>query len=421
MTVEQEIKKLFANKEVYLYGAGKIGRCVAGYLQRMGINVKGVIVSNITENNPINGLPLYDIHAFSLPDGAYIALAVGKKLYLEVLNLLVEQGFHNVIQIPDRCKAWMSQKQLEYAYACQAAGYQISYTEAYSEAGMGIIFDEKKQPLFRVIEYSSEEQAGQLSNVCTREYFESQYGELRTLPAYRILSEKNDECKDIEIYVATSHLDKMMDVKRDGLFIPIQVGAAMTTIRKGCQTDDEGENLSLENANYCECTGLYWVWKNTSGQEYVGLNHYRRRLNVSAQDIRVLREQNCGMLLALPQYGSMKVKEFFAGRLITETDWNLMMKYIVSYDESFKSVVEKYEDTDIYISCNLMLAKRVWFDKYCEFAFTIAEKIDQYYKERGIIRNDRYMGYIFENLLSIFVMRYHEDIRAMYTTVKWIA
>ena len=98
-----------------------------------------------------------------------------------------------------------------------------------------------------------------------------------------------------------------------------------------------------------------------------------------------------------------------------------MMKYIVSYDESFKSVVEKYEDTDIYISCNLMLAKRVWFDKYCEFAFTIAEKIDQYYKERGIIRNDRYMGYIFENLLSIFVMRYHEDIRAMYTTVKWIA
>lgn len=421
MTVEQEILQVFSDKKIYLYGAGKIGRSVAWYLLHAGMDVKGVIVSDIANNVPIEGLPLYDIDSFQLPEDAYIVLAVGKKFYLEILDLLLKKGFQNIIQIPDKQKQWMHQCQLEHAYADCANGYGISFSRPYSEAGMGIIYDEKTdEALFRVIEYQEETKAEQVAQVCTRENFEALYGPLRILPHKEQETESDFETENVEIYVATSHFDQMSFVKREGMFAPLQVGAALTGKRKGCQTDNEGDHISGENANYCECTGLYWVWKNTSGQDYVGLNHYRRRLELSTEDMAFVKAQGCDMVLALPQYGSMKVKNFFAGRLITKLDWDLMCQFVCAYDTGYDAVIQKYEAGDIYISCNLFVAKREWFDRYCTFAFSVAKQIDDYYKQRNIIRNDRYMGYIFENLLSMFVMRYYDKMKILFTTVKWI-
>lgn len=422
MTVEQEILQVFSDKKIYLYGAGKIGRSVAWYLLHAGMDVKGVIVSDIANNVPIEGLPLYEIDKIQLPEDAYIALAVGKKYYLEILDLLLKNGFRNVIPVSDKQKRWMYQCRLEHVYADCADGYGISFSRPYSEAGMGIVYDKKTdEALFRVIEYREESQAGQTAQVCTRENFEALYGPLRTLKHQEQETESDFETEDVEIYVATSHFDQMTSVSRDGMFIPLQVGAALTDMRKGCQTDNEGDHISGENANYCECTGLYWVWKNTGGQDYVGLNHYRRRLELSPRDMAYVKTKGCDMVLALPQYGSMKVKDFFAGRLITCLDWDLMCQYVRAYDADYDAVIQKYEAGDIYISCNLFVAKREWFDRYCAFAFSVAKQIGNYYKQRNIIRNDRYMGYIFENLLSMFVMRYYDKMNIWFTTVKWVA
>lgn len=82
--------------------------------------------------------------------------------------------------------------------------------------------------------------------------------------------------KTIEIYVACH---KPAELPDNPVFVPIHVGAANAKIiLPGLQRDDEGENISAKNPQYCELTGQYWAWKH-SRADYIGLCHYRRYLN----------------------------------------------------------------------------------------------------------------------------------------------
>ena len=83
------------------------------------------------------------------------------------------------------------------------------------------------------------------------------------------------------IYIATHK--KFMDPHLSE-YIPIQVGAENRE-DLGYLRDNTGNNISYKNANFCELTGLYWIWKNTH-DKYKGLVHYRRyfgKNNLSSQ------------------------------------------------------------------------------------------------------------------------------------------
>ena len=67
---------------------------------------------------------------------------------------------------------------------------------------------------------------------------------------------------------------KPYGMPRDPVYLPVQVGAAGKP-SIGYMRDDEGDNISARNANWCELTGLYWAWRNVSA-DAVGLVHYRR-------------------------------------------------------------------------------------------------------------------------------------------------
>lgn len=59
-------------------------------------------------------------------------------------------------------------------------------------------------------------------------------------------------------------------------YLPVQVGAALAQKELGFQRDDEGENISVKNPQYCELTAQYWAWKNLTGPQVMGLVHYWR-------------------------------------------------------------------------------------------------------------------------------------------------
>lgn len=78
---------------------------------------------------------------------------------------------------------------------------------------------------------------------------------------------------------------KTSELPANDLFLPIQVGAALSSKNLGIQRDDEGDNISIKNKQYCELTAQYWLWKNVEA-DYYGLCHYRRFLCFSGSDFK---------------------------------------------------------------------------------------------------------------------------------------
>ena len=76
---------------------------------------------------------------------------------------------------------------------------------------------------------------------------------------------------NIKIYIAAH---KKANLPQKEGYVPIQVGSQLHD-DLGYLKDNQGDNISIKNPNYCELTGLYYIWKNTNS-DIIGLTHYRR-------------------------------------------------------------------------------------------------------------------------------------------------
>ena len=94
------------------------------------------------------------------------------------------------------------------------------------------------------------------------------------------------------IYIATH---KKFEVPSVDGYVPIYVGAEGKQ-KLGYLSDNTGENISKKNKNYCELTGMYWVWKNTQ-DEYKGMVHYRRYFSNSLRKKYILKESTIKNIL----------------------------------------------------------------------------------------------------------------------------
>ena len=94
-----------------------------------------------------------------------------------------------------------------------------------------------------------------------------------------------------EIYIS---YHKQFPLINEKFLKPIHVGRACVNLTKDGSLsendtdwltsnmigDNVGDNISKRNREYCECTGLYWIWKNVdySNYKYIGYFQYRRQL-----------------------------------------------------------------------------------------------------------------------------------------------
>lgn len=178
--------------------------------------------------------------------------------------------------------------------------------------------------------------------------------------------------------------------------------------------DDEGENISLDNSNCSELTATYWLWKNVTDYDYLGICHYRRRFVLDSRTQNLIDSGEVDVILPTPRLTFPPVREFFLDPSMTsmsDLDLERMLRGIGQLGGGWIDCAHKLLGAYFHFPNNMVIAKKEVFSEYCGWLFSILLDIDAYYKGRGIIRHDRYLGYIGEILTSLFFAYYHEKYK----------
>lgn len=228
--------------------------------------------------------------------------------------------------------------------------------------------------------------------------------------------------KIARIYVANSIFDKPLKRKyhfADAETI-IQVGAALTDQRicEGVITDCDGDNISGRNQQFCELTGLYWVWKHAK-EDYVGLVHYRRHFILPEDWVQRMEDNALDVILPVPLYVAPSLAGNYKSRHIA-SDWDFLMEYFESYlPEEYESA-KAFFDGNLYSPCNMLIARREVFDKLCAWLFPILDAV----AEHGGVKEDKYMnrypGFISERLITYFFEGRGNEYKVVYANKNFL-
>lgn len=215
---------------------------------------------------------------------------------------------------------------------------------------------------------------------------------------------------NIKILIATH---KSYWMPEDQMYLPIQVGAGISSNDLGYLRDDTGDNISNKNKNYCELTGLYWAWKNLDA-EYIGLAHYRRHFTVrKGSDKKSLPITQSELEPLLNKYNVILPRKRY---YYIETTYNqyIHAHHQVDLDTTEAILKERYtEYLDAYRNVmdktnghrfNMFIMKKKIFDSYCEWLFDVLFELENRLDISSYSTNDaRVFGFVGERLLDVWV------------------
>lgn len=194
---------------------------------------------------------------------------------------------------------------------------------------------------------------------------------------------------------------------------PVQAGSALTDVRVAADIDSVGENISYKNVNYSELTAMYWIAKHKSS-EYMGLFHYRRMLDVKEEDLFRLRENDIDVILPYPTIHYPNIGEHHK-RYLKEQDWKAMLQALEELEPEYARKMPEIFSEQYFYNYNMLVAKEEVFKQYCDWLFPILERTEELSVPKGSERADRYIGYIGENLTTLYFMVRKEELKIVHT------
>lgn len=211
----------------------------------------------------------------------------------------------------------------------------------------------------------------------------------------------------VGVYMAKFHKDQPLRqlFSIPEWVIPIQVGAELTEQRVCERLDNEGDHISNKNPNYCELTATYYVWKNELAKyrdtDYVGICHYRRLWDISDKDLTRLVENDIDVVLPLPLLHEPDIREHHT-RYVKDADWDAMIRAVRELQPEYFEDFFRIFGQEFMYNYNMLIAKKEVFRDYCSWLFPILERIEEYSIPKCSERRDRYMGYLGENLTTLY-------------------
>ncbi len=198
---------------------------------------------------------------------------------------------------------------------------------------------------------------------------------------------------------------------KDSLYETLQVGNGNDL---GILRDNTKDNIAYKNSSYCELTGLYWIWKNNSNYDYIGLDHYRRHFTLkhiifNKKDAVLTYNQLEKILdntIILPKKRHYYIETIYSqyahahNKRDLDITRDIISKYHKEYLESFDKQMHR---RSLHI-CNMFIMPKKIFDEYCTWLFDILFKLEESVDTSDYSSyNKRVVGFVAERLLDVYI------------------
>ena len=364
---KETVERIKNSKHIVIYGARTVAKEVANCLLGAPyfFTIDAFMVTSM-EGNPkeLMGIPVLDYKQGKekFPD-AVVLVAVMEKFADEILQLLNEQGFQNVIPLTFESDLWSEIRGNYYRELRISQGREYLTLE---------------QELDKVTDATVE------------------------------------EADDVHVYMAKCHVDRKInaDFSKYDWEIPIQVGTALTEERIAKVCDNMGENISHKNRECCELTALYWIWKNDCSK-YAGLCHYRRHFKMDRNAVAKLAHSDIDVVLTIPILNFPDVRTLYVADHI-EKDWDVMLEAIEKLQPDYLETAKALQSGCFYYGYNMFIAKKEILNRYCDWLFPILFYCEEKCGRKEDKYQNRYLGFLAERLLSIFFLHHQEEYKIVH-------
>ena len=236
---------------------------------------------------------------------------------------------------------------------------------------------------------------------------------------------------NIKIFICAH---KEVQLPKHPYFLPIQAGAALHEPISGYQPDNEGDNISIKNPNFCELTCHYWAWKNLKNVDIIGLNHYRRYFDFTRKfpqfsadkhfistdtflkrdyqfpDLeRILSKYD--IILPVARHWRVSNTQQY-GEYHIAKDWEMLRQIIKKRSPQYIPAFEKTMDySNISVGYNMFITHWKHFDAYSEWLFDILFEVERRVPPIDDPIQSRIYGYMSERLINVFCKHHQLHIK----------
>ena len=199
----------------------------------------------------------------------------------------------------------------------------------------------------------------------------------------------------------------------------LQVGLAEENF-PGCLRDDTGDNIARKNPNYCELTGLYWIWKNAD-DPVKGLVHYRRffgrrpltggmRQVCSCDELSRMLEE-CDILVPKKVWYHVNAKEQLLMESCTAEALERLEETVEALYPEYMDAYRRFFARNGAHQYNMLVARAEVFDAYCKWLFDILFHLEPLLNLEAMnAYQKRVFGFLGERLLNVWLL--HGGLRA---------
>jgi hypothetical protein len=153
--------------------------------------------------------------------------------------------------------------------------------------------------------------------------------------------------------------------------------------------------------------------------DYYGLVHYRRILELTADDVLRLADNDIDVVLPYPMPYQPNIHAHHE-RYLQQVDWQALLTALQELQPEYANKLPEVFEQQYLYNYNILLAKKNILREYCEWLFPILERTEELSIPRGGERADRYIGYMGENLATLYFMANRDNLNIVHAGCRFL-